>query len=252
MDRHRRVSLYVTTLIATLTIAAPAAHAADCPGANLLPALASVPAAQDATLCLLNGERAANGLAPLTAEGTLQSAATSYAQTMVQQRFFAHVTPSGQTLKERLSSYFSAGGVKTGENLGWGAGPLATPGAMVKSWMVSPSHRANVLNSDFQQVGVGIANGSPTGLAPAAAATYTAAFGAPGASASGSSATRASASSAAPVTVRTTSTKRVSAKRKAQISKRCNRIAKRTKASKKTRKARYNRCMRKELRAAKR
>jgi len=253
--------MYVT-LIATFAIAAPAAQAADCPGANLLPALASVPTAKAATLCLLNGERAARGLAPLATEATLESAATAYAEAMVQQRFFDHVSPGGQTLRQRLASYVaSANSFVTGENLAWGVGALATPDSIVKNWMASPGHRDNVLNGQFREIGVGIVGGTPIGSLPAISATYTTEFGARDAAASVSVPTRASASSSSPISaaakkstkrISKKSTKRVSAKKKAQISKRCHRVAKRTKASKKTRTARYDRCMRAGLRAARR
>ncbi len=254
--------LFATAILASLTLAASTAHAADCTGANLLPALASVPTAKAATLCLLNHERAARGLLPLSPEATLESAATSYAQTMVQQRFFGHVSPGGQTITDRLASYVGpALDHVTGENLAWGEGAFATPSAIVKQWMDSEGHRANILNRNFEQIGVGIVGGTPSGGLPAVSATYTTEFGARTLGSSGeaspvrasASPVRASASSAppaAPVPAGTSTTKTVSAKKKQQISKRCHRVARRTKGSRKTRTTRYDRCMRKELRAA--
>jgi uncharacterized protein YkwD len=258
MDGRRltQIPVFVTTLIASLAIAAPAAQAADCAGANALPALASIPTAKSATLCLLNAERAAHGLAPLSVDPVLETAATTYSQAMVQQRFFEHVSPAGQTLEERLASYVSSatGSWSIGENLAWGEGALATPASIVKGWMASSGHRDNILNGGFAEIGVGIVGGSPVGSAPAISATYTTEFGAAGdggaASSSAGSGARASASSLDPQPVRTAPRKRVSAKQKAKISTRCHRIAKRTKGSKKTRKARYDRCMSKALRAA--
>ena len=268
--RHRPfLPLFATAILASLTLAASTAHAADCTGANLLPALASVPTAKAATLCLLNHERAARGLLPLSPEATLESAATSYAQAMVQQRFFGHVSPAGQTITDRLASYVGpALDYVTGENLAWGEGAFATPSAIVKQWMESEGHRAKILNRNFEQIGVGIVGGTPSGGLPAVSATYTTEFGARTLGSSGeaspvrpsaspvrasASPVRASASSAppaAPVPAGTSTTKTVSAKKKQQISKRCHRVARRTKGSKKTRTTRYDRCMRKELRAA--
>jgi uncharacterized protein YkwD len=253
MDARRLTQLpvFVTTLIASVAIAAPAAHAADCPGANLLPALASVPTAKAATLCLLNGERAARGLRPLSANPVLESAATTYSQAMVQQRFFDHVSPAGQTLDDRLAPYVSAahGDWQIGENLAWGAGPLATPASIVQNWMASPGHRDNILNATYEQIGVGIVTGSPAGSPPAISATYTTEFGASGpAEPSVDVSVRASASSLEPLP--TSRPKRVSARQKAKMSTRCHRVAKARKGSKKTRKARYDRCMSKALRAA--
>ena len=271
--RRRRLSLPIlaTAILASLTLSASTAHAADCTGANLLPALASVPTAKAATLCLLNDERAARGLLPLSTQPVLESAATSYAQTMVQQRFFGHVSPAGQTISDRLASYVGpALSYATGENVAYGEGPLATPKAIVKTWMESDRHRSNILNKDFAEIGVGIVGGTPSGGLPAVSATYATEFGARTLPSSEEpSPIRASASSAEPVPAAPStrrvsasssaepvpaapSTRRVSANKKQQISQRCHRVARRTKRSKKARAARYDRCMRKELRAASR
>ena len=40
-----------------------------------------------------------------------------------------------------------------GENLAWGSGTLATPRAMVRAWMQSADHRANLLDRHFADVG---------------------------------------------------------------------------------------------------
>jgi uncharacterized protein YkwD len=238
----------LTALLASLTVSASPAQAATCTGANVPPAIASIPVAKAATLCLVNAERAANGLSPLTSEPTLEAAATAYSQAMVSKRFFGHVSPTGQTLQDRLSGY--ANSLTTGENLGWGEGVLATPAAIVKNWMSSAGHRENVLSTSYTEIGVGIVAGSPAGSLPAVAATYTTDFGAREPGPSAPSVTRASASSAAPRPVGAPQAKRISAKQKAKISKRCHRVAKRTKGSKKTRAKRYDRCMSKALRAA--
>src|SRR5436190_1372105 len=43
------------------------------------------------------------------------------------------------------------------ENLGWGTGVLSTPQAIVAGWMTSAPHRANILDPDLEDMGVGIA-----------------------------------------------------------------------------------------------
>ena len=270
--RPRSFSVIVGATLASLALSASTAHAADCAGANLLPALASVPTAKTATVCLLNHERSARGLLPLAAEPELESAAGSYAQAMVGGRFFSHVSPGGQTIADRLATYVGSGQQsETGEIIAWGVNTLATPSSIVKGWMASDGHRENILGERFEDIGVGIAGGTPSGGLPAVSATYVTMFGsrAGGSSAptpvrasassaptpvraSASSAPtpiRASASSAAPVPAGTAK-QRVSAKKRQQISKRCRRIARRTKGSKKMRAQRYSRCMRKELRVA--
>lgn len=247
MRRIRRTML-ATAIAASLTMSASTAHAAGCPGANLLPAIASVPTAKAATLCLLNNERAARGLAPLASESTLEAAATAYSQAMVQQRFFGHVSPGGQTITERLRSYAGpATKWVTGENLAWGEGTYATPNAIVRGWMQSASHRNNVLNGAFRDIGIGIVGGTPRGSLPALSATYTTELGTRTLPSSSTSSLRASAAAKRSSAKRST---RISAKKKKQISRRCHAVARRTKASKKTRQTRYRRCMRTQVRAA--
>ena len=52
-----------------------------------------------------------------------------------------------------------------------------TPKAIVRSWMHSPPHRANILNPQFRHLGVGFARGCPERQAAATAASYTTDFG---------------------------------------------------------------------------
>ncbi len=162
--RARRLPLpaLFAVLASAVAIAAPSAHAASCPGADTTAPAASAAIAKSATLCLLNGERAAHGIGPLRSQVQLDGAAEAYSLAMVQQRFFAHVSPAGESLRERLNSYISA--VQTwdiGENLAWGEGALATPAAIVGGWMNSPGHRANILQRSFREIGIGIARGTP-------------------------------------------------------------------------------------------
>jgi hypothetical protein len=64
-----------------------------------------------------------------------------------------------------------------GENLAWGTGGLATPGAIMQAWMNSPGHRENILNPDFREVGIGVVAGNPA-AADGYGATYATEFGA--------------------------------------------------------------------------
>ena len=171
---------------------------------------------------------------------------------MVDQRFFAHVSPSGQTIDDRLGSYIAGTrSYRIGENLAWGKGVLGTPAATVNAWMRSQGHRDNILNAGYDEVGVGIAAGSPNGGRLDAGATYATAFG----SAGGSSPTHASSATvSADYTPRaakkaTKKLKKLSAKTKRKISKQCHRVARRTKTSAKKRRARYARCVKTRTRA---
>lgn len=238
-EGRRRLSLLVCAipLLVALAIAAPASRAADCGAADRVPTAATMEAAREATLCLLNNERVSRSLQPFTRQSQLEEAATRYSQSMIVERFFSHVTPLGEVLHDRLAPYIRAAlGWKVAENLGWGENVRATPRAMVDAWMHSDSHRTNMLNARYDEVGIGIVNGTPTGLSPARSATYTVEFG-----------TRASAPPKATKAV----SGRVSAATSRRIKTQCRREARRAHPRSRSRQnASYKRCVTKKLRRA--
>jgi uncharacterized protein YkwD len=131
---------------------------------------------------MLNRERARRGLRPLRSSSALATAAAGHSRDMVRRRYFAHTAPGQVTFTRRIerSRYARGGAAKLGENLAWGMGAPASPRAVVRGWMRSPEHRANVLDPAFRAIGVGIAPGVPVATASAAAstgATYTTDFG---------------------------------------------------------------------------
>ncbi len=159
---------------------APAADAsAACAGSGLMPngGYKNKVAIRSAVLCLVNAERTERGLPPLRISPRLRNAASRHSNDMVAQGFFDHNSPNGQDVVDRSRA---AGYMRphrswmVAENIGWGTGTFATPRAMVRSWMESPGHRANILNEDMRDAGVGIAAQSPTGEA---GGTYTLVFG---------------------------------------------------------------------------
>lgn len=175
-----RVFRYLIVLGA-LALVLPAASLADCAGANREPSRSgeSIAVAKRATLCLLNGERRARGLSRLRSNAKLAVAGTRHARDMVQNDYFSHDAPSGRDFAERIlkTHYAPANAVwSLGENLAWGGGSLGTPRAIVRAWMASPGHRANVLSGTFRQIGIGIVVGAPL---PGAdyGATYATEFG---------------------------------------------------------------------------
>src|SRR4051795_10687256 len=180
-SRRRTATLLATALVA---LAAPAgAHAsaqtAACPGADLVPDASNLAQVSQATLCLLNDERAAAGLRPLAYSAPLTTPSAAYSTKMVGENFFAHVSPDGTTLESRLTAarYIAPDGDWfVGENLPWGQGDLATARNIAIAWMNSPGHRHNILEPEFTEVGIGIVPGTPGD--PSWGATYTTDFGA--------------------------------------------------------------------------
>jgi uncharacterized protein YkwD len=156
------------------------ATAAACTGVDDAPSAGNVAAIGDTTLCLLNAERAQRGLGALTANGQLARAAEGHNSEMVRSQFFSHDSPDGRSFEDRIlaAGYrpLGAGGWTVGENIAWGTGELATPRSIMAAWMASPGHRANILESGFQEIGVAVAPGTPA--SDAGGATYTTDFGA--------------------------------------------------------------------------
>jgi len=106
---------------------------------------------------LVNIERAKEGLKALTIETGLEQAALVRAGEI--QKSFSHTRPNGKgfgtAIREAGISYRNAG-----ENIAWGQ---KTPEEVVKAWMNSPSHRANIMKKNFTKIGVAhVQNGAGT------------------------------------------------------------------------------------------
>ncbi len=106
-------------------------------------------------LDIVNEERAANGLSPLTLDKNMTEQAMERAAQVT--LLFEHQFPSGGSLLETLmGEYPSAYGYTAGENI---ALNQASPSAVMTSWMNSDGHRANILNSSFTTIGIGYFEG---------------------------------------------------------------------------------------------
>ena len=176
----RRYSLAALAALAVLVPAAvPATASAGCKNADAHPAQVSNRVVKRATFCLLNNQRTSRGRRALERNRRLAQAARSHALDMVQRDYFSHTTPSGTSFVERIlkQDYVDPGeGWTLGENLAWGSYQLATPRSIVRSWMRSPGHRANILNTRFREIGIGVVAGAPQD-GTQNAATYATSFG---------------------------------------------------------------------------
>jgi len=100
---------------------------------------------------LVNEERATAGCDPLTVDARLQAAALGHSQDMALNDFFAHTGSDGSSVVDRVDDQGYDWSM-LGENIAAG---YATPAAAVEGWMNSDGHRANILNCDFTETGVG-------------------------------------------------------------------------------------------------
>lgn len=131
-----------------------------------------------ALLCVVNSFRRRSGLRPLRANRRLTRAAAAHSSSMVRSRYFAHTGPGGPVLVGRLRRvrYLPARRWLVGENLATSAGRAATPMSIVRAWIRSSPHLANLRQSTFREVGMGLAPGQPT-RSPRRGVTLTADFG---------------------------------------------------------------------------
>ncbi|MET7762689.1 CAP domain-containing protein [Streptomyces sp. NPDC005393] len=110
-------------------------------------------------VALTNAERAAARLAPLAPDPRLTTAAQAHSDDMVARDFYAHTGPEGHQPWDRARAA-GAPHRGIGENIACGQ---RSPAEVVRGWMDSPGHRANILKPDFTHIGVGYATGSRAG-----------------------------------------------------------------------------------------
>lgn len=109
---------------------------------------------------LTNQKRATVGLSLLKENSVLSEAARRKAADMFAFNYWAHNSPSGRD----PWSFFKEVGYRylyAGENL---ARDFQNPESVVEAWMNSPSHRENIANGKYQEVGVAVVDGTLQGI----------------------------------------------------------------------------------------
>jgi uncharacterized protein YkwD len=139
-----------------------------CPNAALQPTDYNLESVRAATLCLINRERTARGESELLANAQVQQAAQSHTESMVQDDYFGHIGPQGETPLQRMHAsgylYSSQISCEVAENIAWGTSWLGTPKAIVAAWMASAGHRANILDPKFRATGIGVSPHPPASV----------------------------------------------------------------------------------------
>jgi len=133
-------------------------YAPALPGGVVLGYASSISA--DQVVQMTNTERAKLGLGALSTNAALNQAATAKAAHMFQNDYWAHIAPDGTSpwtfIKNAGYRYTIAG-----ENL---ARDFEDSGSMMTAWMNSPTHRENIVNAKFSQIGVAVVNGTLGGV----------------------------------------------------------------------------------------
>jgi uncharacterized protein YkwD len=115
---------------------------------------------QGALLAAMNARRTEAGAERLLTHPILAALAQAHADDMASKGYFSHVSPSGVTFEQRISSSGYTG-TSNAENLG-----LTSNDALeiVSGWMGSEGHRVNLLNTAYVSVGIGVSRGMWQGM----------------------------------------------------------------------------------------
>ncbi len=114
------------------------------------PELSGAQAFTAKVLELTNAERAKHGAAPLKLEERLIQSAKWMAGDMAEFNYFGHIDRLRRGVGDRVKTYGYRYRV-VAENIAAGQ---QTPEEVVQAWMDSPGHRANLLDSDFVEIGL--------------------------------------------------------------------------------------------------
>lgn len=107
-----------------------------------------------------NTKRKNEGLPPLTLNKKLSNAAVAKATYMFDHQYWSHTAPDGTTpwtfIQKSGYSYSIAG-----ENLARDFGDISS---MISAWMNSPTHRANILQKKYSDIGIAVVDGKLQGV----------------------------------------------------------------------------------------
>lgn len=115
--------------------------------------------AEKKMLALVNAQRAKAGAQPLKMDEKITAVARAHSRDMFMRRYFSHYTPEDTDASDRLS----AGGVQytiAGENLAYSPDVETAHTGL----MNSPEHKKNILDTQFNRVGIGIMSTDSYGI----------------------------------------------------------------------------------------
>jgi uncharacterized YkwD family protein/spore coat assembly protein SafA len=121
----------------------------------VVPLFSEAKAVEQKVVELVNRERVARGLGALRLNWELARVARIKSADMRDQNYFSHTSPTYGSPFDMIRK-FGLTFESAAENIAVGQ---PTAAEVVKSWMNSPGHRQNILNGDFNEIGVGYVTG---------------------------------------------------------------------------------------------
>ncbi|MCZ8535869.1 CAP domain-containing protein [Paenisporosarcina quisquiliarum] len=124
---------------------------ATAPTAPSTQASGNISSIEQQVLTLTNQERAKAGLKALATDAALMDSARAKSADMSKNNYFSHTSPTMGSpfdqMKAKGIQYKAAA-----ENIAMGQ---QSASEVVKAWMESPGHRANIMNGNFTHIGIG-------------------------------------------------------------------------------------------------
>jgi uncharacterized protein YkwD len=114
---------------------------------------------EKSAFALLNQKRAENNLKPLEWSEEVAKIARNHSQNMAKYKFFNHRGVDGLMVDERADAFGIGKWRAIGENIAFNQGYQNPVEFAVQRWMMSPTHRDNILNNRWQESAVGVAVG---------------------------------------------------------------------------------------------
>ena len=155
MTHERSLIQRLSAFALTLALAVPLSVSAEM--RTPYRTATSVSLSADALVRAMNRQRAAYGLEPLRLNSRLSQAANDRVGDMMRKRYFDHVSPDGLNPFTWVAKHGYRYSI-VGENLAVGY-PNAE--RVVAGWMSSPGHRANILQSRFDEIGIAYDDAAP-------------------------------------------------------------------------------------------
>jgi uncharacterized protein YkwD len=124
---------------------------------SVKPAASEIPDLEKMVVSLINQKRAEKGLPPLVWSDDVAKIARLHSENMVKFNFFSHMGMDGKMVNGRADSLGITKWTAMGENIAYNRGfrnPIETA---VEKWLLSPTHRDNLLNDGWKETAVGIA-----------------------------------------------------------------------------------------------
>jgi uncharacterized protein YkwD len=150
---RRRLAALALLAIVGASLVGPALVAAAGPPVDP----DTITAEESRMVSLLNADRTALGLVPVRVDDRLMAIARARSADMVAKDYFSHTQPDGRNVFDNLTS----GGINwysAGEIIAWNTYPMETTTTTANGqWMNSPGHKAVVISTNFNYVGVGLA-----------------------------------------------------------------------------------------------